>query len=263
MATGIPPRIDYSAYPSIVIPLEATTGVPVHSHPQHQLTWAPNGVLAMEVDSYRWIVQRSRALWIPGDTAHSVVPSSSCEMLSLYFDPAECPQRWEKPTVIDATGLVGPLLTYLVGLPDGADAERDRATAVLWDLVTPLSVTTIPTILPTDPQARKIALAIKDDPTDARGLDDWGREVGASERTLSRRFRAETGVSFESWRTFERLNAALPLLGAGLPISRVARAVGYKTASAFITAFRREIGTTPAAYFGGSATDSERTRPVA
>ncbi|WP_237305516.1 helix-turn-helix domain-containing protein [Streptomyces sp. SAT1] len=57
-------------------------------------------------------------------------------------------------------------------------------------------------------------------------------------------------MGFASRRTLRRLDAALPLLGAGQPIARVARAVGYRTASAFIAAFRRELGTTPAAYFG-------------
>ncbi|MFB8278953.1 AraC family ligand binding domain-containing protein [Nocardia colli] len=183
MATDPPPRLDYSDYPSIVIPLEATTGVGMHSHPQHQLTWVPDGVLTMEVGSCRWIVQRSRALWIPGDTPHAVIPNSSCEMLSLFFEPADCPQRWDLPTVVDATGLVGPLLRYLVGLPNEADAERGRANAVLWDLVKPLTVTTIPTILPTDPQARQVALAIKQDPADTRGLDEWaGRSARRSGR---------------------------------------------------------------------------------
>jgi AraC-like DNA-binding protein len=247
------PTIDYSAYSGLVIPLEAGMDVSAHSHPQHQLTWTPTGVLTMEVADFRWVVQRSRALWIPGGVAHAVIPSSSVAMLSLYFEPGDCPLRWDTPTIIDATGMVGPLLSYLVDLDYGADDRRARATAVLWDLMTPMSVAMIPTILPTDPLALRIALAIKDDPADSRDLEDWGREVGASSRTLSRRFRAETGVSFASWRTFERLNAALPMLGAGEPISRVARTVGYKTASAFITAFRRELGTTPAAYFGGSS----------
>ena len=251
MATGESPSIDYSAYSSIVIPLEAGAGVSTHSHPQHQLTWAPTGVLTMEVDNLRWVVQRSRALWVPGGVDHAVIPSSTCAMLSLYFEPGGCPLYWDVPTVVDATGLVGPLLTYLGGLGGGDEDRRARATAVLWDLLTPMSVSTVPTILPTDPLAHRVALAIRENPADVRGLEDWGREVGASPRTLSRRFRAETGVSFETWRTFERLNAAMPLLGAGQPISRVAHAVGYKTASAFITAFRREIGTTPAAYFGG------------
>ncbi|MFI9410575.1 hypothetical protein [Nocardia gamkensis] len=66
--------------------------------------------------------------------------------------------------VVDSTGLVGPLITYLASL--GANAadpsatgetagRRGRAQAVLWDLVTPMAVTTIQTILPTDPQARE------------------------------------------------------------------------------------------------------------
>ncbi|MEU4244408.1 helix-turn-helix transcriptional regulator [Actinoplanes sp. NPDC026619] len=253
------PSIDYSAYSGLVIPLDAGLSVSAHSHPQHQLTWTPNGVLTMEVADFRWVVQRSRALWIPGGVAHAVLPTASVAMLSLYFEPADCPLRWDVPTVVDATGMVGPLLAYLVDLDYGADDRRARATAVLWDLMTPMSVATVPTILPTDPLALRIALALKDDPADPRDLVDWGREVGASTRTLSRRFRAETGVSFASWRTFERLNAALPLLGAGQPISRVAHAVGYKTASAFVTAFRRELGTTPAAYFGGGVTKSELT----
>ncbi|WP_327351073.1 helix-turn-helix transcriptional regulator [Streptomyces sp. NBC_01304] len=251
------------AVASMVIPLEPGGDIPSHSHPQHQLTWAPDGPLTVTVDNLRWVVQRSRALWIPGGVDHGVVPGSSTSMLSLYFEPDDCPLRWSAPTVVDATGLMGPLLSHLVELGAGSADHRVRATAVLWDLMKPLSIATIPTILPTDPLALRIALAIKEDPADPRDLEDWGREVGASPRTLSRRFRAETGVSFSSWRTNERLNAALPLLGMGQPVARVARAVGYQNASAFITAFRREVGTTPAAYFRGSGAPSVITQTPA
>ncbi|MEV3856702.1 AraC family transcriptional regulator [Streptomyces sp. NPDC050095] len=256
--------IDTPAYAmtSVVIALEPGIDVLTHHHPQHQLVWAPSGPLTIEVDHVRWVVQRSRALWIPGGAGHSVAPGSASSMLSLHFDPGDCPLRWTAPTVVDATGLVGPLLSYLVGLGADAAEQRARATAVLWDLMKPLSVATIPAVLPTDPLALRVALALKENPADPRDLEEWGREVGASARTLSRRFRAETGVSFSSWRTNERLNAALPMLGTGQPVSRVARAVGYQTASAFITAFRREVGTTPAAYFnGGGATSAITQRP--
>lgn len=46
-----------------------------------------------------------------------------------------------------------------------------------------------------------------------------------------------------------RLQAALPLLAAGQPVSRVAGRVGYENPSAFVAAFRRETGQTPAACF--------------
>jgi hypothetical protein len=39
--------------------------------------------------------------------------------------------------------------------------------------------------------------------------------------------------------------AALPLLADRQPVSRVAHSVGYATASVFLAAFRRTLGTTP------------------
>ncbi|MFD0000214.1 AraC family transcriptional regulator [Nocardia sp. NPDC127526] len=249
------PTLDYADFPSVVIPLDSTAGIITHVHPQHQLTWAPDGVLTTEVGECRWVVQRARALWVPGGTPHSLVPAASCEMVSLYFEPDQCPLEWREPTVVDASGLMGPLLTYLAGLPDESSDRRTRGNAVLWDLMAPMPVTMIPVVLPTDPGARRVALALKQNPADGRSLDAWARELSVSSRTLSRRFRSETGTSFERWRALERLNAALPLLAAGQPISRVARTVGYTTASSFITAFRREIGTTPAVFSGGSGSE--------
>jgi len=43
--------------------------------------------------------------------------------------------------------------------------------------------------------------------------------------------------------------AALPMLAAGTPMSKVSRHVGDDTTSAFVAALRRETGTTPAADF--------------
>ncbi len=86
-----------------------------------------------------------------------------------------------------------------------------------------------------------------------RTLADWGRAVGASERTLARAFTAQTRMTFGRWRTLLRLQAALPMLAAGEPVGRVARQVGYETPSAFVAAFRRETGLTPAAYFARPA----------
>ncbi|NUP26703.1 MAG: helix-turn-helix transcriptional regulator [Nocardia sp.] len=247
--------LDAADHPSIVVDLGTSARVTTHVHPQHQLSWVPDGVLTVQADGSRWIVQRTRRLWVPGGVEHAVTPSPAGRMLSLYFDPALCPVGWTTPRVVDATGLTGPLLKYLSELGEDADDRRAHALTVLWDVLRPMAVTTIPTTLPVDPPALRVALEIRRNPAQDKGLDGWGRLVGVSARTLSRRFRAETGVSFESWRNFERLNAALPLLAAGATVAAAARAAGYGTASAFIAAFKREIGTTPTAYFGRSDAD--------
>ena len=124
---------------------------------------------------------------------------------------------------------------------------------MLADLLQPVAMTTIDLRLPDDDRARQVALALLEHPADKRTLPEWGREVGASARTLARGFLTGTGIPFGRWRTLLRLQAALPALAAGEPVSAVARRAGYDTASAFVAAFRRETGSTPAAYFAAAA----------
>src|SRR5690606_10047538 len=96
-----------------------------------------------------------------------------------------------------------------------------------------------------DPRLRRLTAALLADPADGRSLAAWGRAVGASQRTLARLFPAETGLTFTAWRWKARLLRALALLGEGQPVTRVALELGYSGPSAFIQAFRRDLGITP------------------
>ena len=77
-------------------------------------------------------------------------------------------------------------------------------------------------------------------------------EAGASERTLARLFRSETGMTFAAWRQQLRLIRALELLAEGTAVTEVALAVGFDSPSSFIAMFRRSLGTTPSRYFAPS-----------
>jgi len=233
---------------AVAFDLAPEGGFDWHEHDHHQLALAGKGVLSMSVDDATWVLPPSRALWVPAGIRHSVATSARTTMLSLYVEPAGCPLEWAAPTVVNAEGLVGQLVDHLV-VSELDDERRRRAEAVLWDLLEPLEVTALPTPMPVDERAHRVAEGLKTDVTDSRSLVEWGREVGASPRTLARLFTAETGMGFERWRTHVRLAAALPLLGQGQGVTSVARDVGYTTASAFVAAFKREIGTTPAEYF--------------
>jgi AraC-like DNA-binding protein len=176
-------------------------------------------------------------------------------MRSLYIRPGLFPVSWTEtgqPTPVAASPLLAELIGYL-GEPGLDPGARQHAEALLADLLTPVPVTTIGVRLPSAQcaggAARRVAEALRADPADHRTLREWGREVGASERTLAREFAAETGVPFGRWRTLLRLRAALSMLAAGEPVSRVAGRVGYDTPSAFVAAFRRETGQTPGTYF--------------
>ncbi len=106
---------------------------------------------------------------------------------------------------------------------------------------------------PVDERARRVADGLVADPADDRTLAEWGHEVGASARTLARSFVADTGLPFGRWRTMLRLHAAMQGLAKEEPVGNVARTVGYESVSAFVAAFRRETGITPAEYFHSRA----------
>jgi AraC-like DNA-binding protein len=232
----------------LVVDLDRGHGFDLHSHDFHQVAATASGALVVAADRRRWVLPRTRGLWIPAGTPHAIETSGPATMLAAYVDPGRCPVEWRSPTVFDATGLGGALIERLA-TADLPPEQRARTEAVMWDVMQPLTVTTLSPPLPRDDRARRVADALLADVTDGRSLAAWGRVVGASARTLARLFVADTGMGFERWRTAARLAAALPLLADGAAVSATAYAVGYGSPSAFVAAFRREIGVTPAEYF--------------
>lgn len=219
-----------------------------HTHDDDQLAWASRGVISVITDAGTWLLPPSRALWIPAGVRHEVRAQGATTMRSVYVRTALLSIDWTAPTVVRARPLMVELAEYLADETlDGS--RRERAAALLSDLLEPLEVTTIEVRLPADGRARTVAEALLLDPAESRTLSSWGRQVGASGRTLERAFLTETGVPFSRWRTLARLKASLPLLAAGRSISYVAPEVGYESASAFVAAFHREVGLTPTAYF--------------
>lgn len=218
-----------------------------HTHPTHQLVWARSGVVTVGVGDTTWVLPPSRALFVPAEVPHTTAGASVADLHSLYLRPERCPPLWTEPTVLAASPMFAALVGHLSrDLPDDV---RGRAEAVLFDVLQPAPVASAELTWPTDDRARRVADALAADPADDRDTAAWARVAGTSERTLSRLFVAQTGVGFGRWRTRLRVRRALELLGAGTPVAVAGRRVGYGTASAFIAAFRREVGVTPSRCF--------------
>lgn len=233
---------------ALVVTLTDRSGFPTHEHHTHQLAWAPTGILTMGVADRTWVLPRSRALWIPAGTPHDVLAGGQTTMVSLYFDPSRCPIVFSAPTVVDTSGLLGSLIEHLLDADLDAGV-RQRAEAVVFDLLAPLDAAAIDLPEPRDDRVTAVGTALRNAPDDDRTLGEWGQQVGASGRTLARAIERDTGMGFGAWRTTIRIHAAIEHLASGMPISRVAPSVGYSSPSAFVAAFRRVTGTTPGRYF--------------
>jgi AraC-like DNA-binding protein len=99
-----------------------------------------------------------------------------------------------------------------------------------------------------DPFLDRVVEAIHDEPG-----RDWTVELLASVGAMSRsvfaeRFRAALGSTPASYVTEVRMNTAKRMLEAGLPVSAVARELGYGSDEGFSRAFRRNFGMPPSTW---------------
>lgn len=228
--------------------MRAGDGFGIHVHEDlHQLIWSPTGVLLADAAGSSFVLPSTLALWIPAGVAHDVGCARPARLHSVYVEPQYCPISWTSPTVVGVGDLLAAVLDHLAGAGP-AGAARARAERFMFDLLQPVAADPSALRLPLDGRAADVAAALLRRPADQRTIEEWGREVGASGRTLARHFRTQTGMSFGEWRTQARIQAATALLGDGATVATVAAAVGYRDAAAFAAAFRRHLGVTPTAF---------------
>ncbi len=222
-----------------------------HRHSRSQLLYASAGVMSVATAQGLWVVPPQRGVWIPAGTRHSIQCSGAVSLRTLYLDPAVCGAMPAQCRVVAVSPLLRELIIAATALPrlyePGSPAER--VMQVILDQVEGLEVSPLELVIPGDPRLKGIYDGLRADPADRRGLAEWGRQVGASPRTLARLFQAETGVSFRQWRQQVRILEALSRLGLGHSVTRVALEVGYNSPSAFIAMFKKALGRTPREYF--------------
>ena len=99
-----------------------------------------------------------------------------------------------------------------------------------------------------DERIARLGVALLEDPADPTSLCGWASRLNLSPRTLIRRIKDETGMSFRELRRQTRILAALERLSLGESVTNVAMDVGYDSPSAFTQAFRTVTGKTPSRY---------------
>jgi AraC-like DNA-binding protein len=224
---------------------------PWHSHDRACLIYPAEGVVNVETEKGHWVVPPQRAVWVPAGARHQTRMFGQVAISSLMVDQASIPGLPENLCVLGITPFLRELIlhTCTEAMAPALDGPDGRVIAVILDQLRSLPVPAFPLPIPQDRRLRRLVEALLENPADSRSLEDWGRTVGASSRTLARLFRAETSMTFRAWRQHLRVLEALRRLAQGEPVTNVALDVGYDSPSAFVQMFKKCLGRTPGRYF--------------
>jgi AraC-like DNA-binding protein len=226
-----------------------------HYHDVPQLVYPSSGVLAISAADGTWVVPPQRAVWIPAGVRHAHRAHGPTQMRTLVFPPAARvgAQPRKSPAVVAVSPLLREVIVALTSDDEPPYTARQRESLERVALDQLRRVEQLPVRLPAldDDRLRAVAAFLRANPADERTLAEFGLAVGAAERTLSRLFRQQAGMSFPQWRTQFRLQHALVLLADGTPVTTTALACGWSNPSAFIETFRRAFGATPGKFYAG------------
>ncbi|MEJ8800024.1 helix-turn-helix transcriptional regulator [Trinickia caryophylli] len=224
---------------------------PPHTHQSGQLLGLFSGLLTVWTDTSAWIVPATHAIWIPPEHVHAARSHGPFEGWAVYVAQPHCAGRLpNRPQALEVPALLREAIVRAARWEWGPlEPRQARLAGVILDEIADAQADALSLPMPRDTRLVRIATALADDPANARTLEQWAGWAGMAPRTLSRRFTAETGVSFMVWRQRARLMRALELLAAGHSVTSVSLDLGYESVGAFIALFRRTFGTTPGRYF--------------
>ncbi|XVV08605.1 helix-turn-helix domain-containing protein [Actinoplanes sp. CA-131856] len=219
-----------------------------HSHDEGQLVYAAAGAVAITTEAGTWVAPANRVTWTPPGFEHSHHFYGRTDV-RLVGIPAElCDGLADQPSVFAVGPLLREALLALTGRAESRAGAYERLRAVVIDELTETPEQSLHLPEPRDDRLRAVTGLLHADPGRAATLAEMGRAVGASERTLSRLFHAELGMSFHRWRTILRVHHALVHLGSGMSVTETAAECGWANPSSFIDAFTEIVGQTPGRY---------------
>jgi AraC-like DNA-binding protein len=206
-----------------------------------------------------WIVPPQRAVWIPPKQEHKV-KMMGVTTRSVYIEPNNSPVGNDACQVCQVSSLLRELLMEAVDIPDYYD-ERGRDGALvelLFEEIARAPVLPFHIPLPADRRLGKNCQRFLDVPDIHEEAQLWAESMHVSQRTFSRLFRAETGMSFLEWKQQACVVLALAMLSDGVPVTSIASEFGYEGASAFSTMFKRVLGQPPSDFLPQARTIRQR-----
>jgi len=218
-----------------------------HAHPKAQVIYAVSGVMQVETQEASYTIPPSTALFMPSDMVHSIYMDGPVAMRCLFMREGVATRMQNICKVIAVAPFLRELIIAACAEPLDWDltGRGHHIASLALDEINRSDVLALSLPLPSDVRLRRVIDAIRQTPNSQRSLEDWAGIAGASERTLARLFRKDTGLTFRQWRQQARMTAAMCALSIGESPTAASKVAGFESQPAFGAAFRKVFGITP------------------
>lgn len=231
-------------------------GIKAHQHHKDQLLYTEGGLVHVKVQGVTYFLPARHYMWIPAGLEHSIHPGSTAVIMrNLYF-----PFEQSDDSFFTQAGIypVNELLLQMLIFSNQWDGDIVPENKIafgfvssLRDILPQLSQHQLPLILPMPSHPRLIQVINYMEQNMPNGiiLPQLAQHFGFSERSLSRLFKNDVGMSFIQYHTIQRMLKALELLlSNSISVKETVALVGYNSIPTFSATFRKIVGISPSAY---------------
>lgn len=217
----------------------------MHQHKKGQLLFASQGCISFALDNSICILPPTKAVWIPPHTQHRAVMTNVVAYRALYFDSAIFDSQ-NDITMIEVNALLKALIDKMALWPwDKPENDMKNTTTLFWEEFYAAKRHSFQLPLPSNRRFIKFRQQVMQKSFLAPALTEVAYSIGASPKTVTRLFKAETGMSYQDWRQQWRLLKSIELLSREMQVSDVYHWLGFSSDSAFIAFFKKQTGQTP------------------
>ena len=233
---------------------------PPHSHAWGEFVYSFSGVMEVKLADSHYLAPPQYGVWLPPNVEHIGQHRYEVCHCSIYIAAELCGGLPATTCALTVSPLVRAILEHLRQHPPQLPptASEERLLRVLVDQLAGAACSGSYLPASDDPVLGKVLRELEANPGDSRSLPELAHAANTTERTLMRRCQRDLGMTLADWRQRLRVVKAMPLLEAGHPVETIALDLGYASASAFITMFRRLTGETPDEYRKRAGTAGRR-----
>ncbi|ALG72412.1 hypothetical protein VY88_32260 [Azospirillum thiophilum] len=217
-----------------------------HRHPHGEFFLLRSGYMRSQSPTGRWLIPAGHLCWVPPFTDHAG-DTANTDGVRLYLAPEFCQGFPDEPAVMRCTPLVGALVERLAAarLHPVISGATGRLLAVLQDELIEARGGLMMLPMPQDSRLRGAVETWMDRPDEQVGLDEIAAAAGMSRRSLTRKFRLDTGLPVGEWLQIAKLMHGIDLLAAGRSVTDTAFMLGYDSISSFVALCQRHTGMSP------------------